>query len=75
MEVFGPILHGNQFNVKTVRSNPADPGAVTGMIYIYKIEIFVYILVSCLFTGSATYNSFLSSIIRAQGKGLGVHLC
>ena len=34
VEVFGPILHGNQFNVKTVRSNPADPGAVTGMVYI-----------------------------------------
>ena len=26
-------------------------------------------------TGSATYNSFLSSILRAQGKGAGVHLC
>ena len=32
VEVFGPILHGNQFNVKTVRSNPADPGAVTGIL-------------------------------------------
>ena len=55
VEVFGPTNSlGNQFAVKTVRSNPADPGAVTG---------------------SATYNSFLSSIIRAQGKGSGVHLC
>ena len=26
-------------------------------------------------TGSATYNSFLSSILRAHGKGAGVHLC
>ena len=26
-------------------------------------------------TGSATYNSFLSSIYRAQNKGTGVHLC
>ena len=42
------------FSVKTVRSNPADPGAVTG---------------------SATYNSFLSSIMRAGGKGQGIHLC
>ena len=55
VEVFGPTnALGNTFAVKTVRSNPADPGAVTG---------------------SATYNSFLSSIIRAQGKGPGVHLC
>lgn len=55
VEVFGPTNSlGNRFAVKTVRSNPADPGAVTG---------------------SATYNSFLSSIIRAQGKGSGVHLC
>eukprot|EP00093_Oithona_nana_P002967 02967.XXX_101935_103072_1 [CDS] Oithona nana genome sequencing. len=55
VEVFGPTNSlGNQFAVKSVRSNPADPGAVTG---------------------SATYNSFLSSIIRAQGKGSGVHLC
>ena len=55
VEVFGPQKsNGNQFHVKTVRSNPADPGAVTG---------------------SATYNSFLSSILRANGKGKGVHLC
>ncbi len=55
VEVFGPISsNGTQFNVKTVRSNPADPGAVTG---------------------SATYNSFLSSILRAHGKGKGIHLC
>ena len=54
VEAIGPTINGNQFNVKTVRSNPADPGAVTG---------------------SATYNSFLSSIIRAHGKGKGVHLC
>ena len=55
VDVFGPINSlGNQFSVKTVRSNPADPGAVTG---------------------SATYNSFLSSIMRAGGKGQGIHLC
>jgi len=55
VDVFGPTNSlGNQFSVKTVRSNPADPGAVTG---------------------SATYNSFLSSILRARGKGEGVHLC
>ena len=55
VEALGPVMtNGNQFNVKTVRSNPADPGAVTG---------------------SATYNSFLSSILRAKGKGKGVHLC
>lgn len=55
VEVFGPINSlGNQFSVKTVRSNPADPGAVTG---------------------SATYNSFLSSILRAKDKGTGIHLC
>ena len=55
VDVFGPVNSlGNQFSVKTVRSNPADPGAVTG---------------------SATYNSFLSSIMRAGGKGQGIHLC
>ena len=26
-------------------------------------------------TGSATYASFLSSILLARGKGAGVHLC
>lgn len=55
VEAFGPTMsNGNQFSVRTVRSNPADPGAVTG---------------------SATYHSFLSSILRAKGKGPGVHLC
>ena len=55
IELFGPMKpNGNRFSVKTVRSNPADPGVVTG---------------------SATYNSFLSSILRAHGKGAGVHLC
>ena len=55
VELFGPMKpNGNQFSVKTVRCNPADPGVVTG---------------------SATYNSFLSSIYRAQNKGSGVHLC
>ena len=55
VELFGPMKpNGNQFSVKTVRCNPADPGVVTG---------------------SATYNSFLSSIYRAKNKGSGVHLC
>ena len=55
VELFGPTKpNGNQFSVKTVRCNPADPGVVTG---------------------SATYNSFLSSIYRASNKGPGVHLC
>ena len=55
IEAYGPVsASGNQFCVKTVRSNPADPGAVTG---------------------SATYSSFLSSILLAQGKGKGIHLC
>lgn len=55
VDVYGPTnVLGNQFSVKTVRSNPADPGAVTG---------------------SATYNSFLSSILRAMNKGPGIHLC
>lgn len=26
-------------------------------------------------TGSATYSSFLSSVVRAGGRGPGVHLC
>ena len=26
-------------------------------------------------TGSATYASFLSSLLRARGKGAGMHLC
>ncbi len=26
-------------------------------------------------TGSATYASFYSSLLRAGGKGLGMHLC
>lgn len=50
VEVWGP----NGFNVKTVRSNPAAVGAVTG---------------------TATYASFLSSMLGAKGKGPGVHLC
>ena len=45
---------GRDFEVHTVRKNPADPGAVTG---------------------SATYASFLSSVVRTGGKGPGVHLC
>lgn len=45
---------GNRFAVRTVRSNPANPGAVTG---------------------SATYASFLSSLLRVGGKGPGLHLC
>ena len=30
VEAIGPTINGNQFNVKTVRSNTADPGSVTG---------------------------------------------
>ena len=45
---------GNKFSVKTVRSNPASAGAVTG---------------------SATYASFLSSLVRVGGKGRGFHIC
>jgi hypothetical protein len=55
IEAYGPVsANGNQFSVKTVRSNPANPGEVTG---------------------SATYLSFLSSILHASGKGKGIHLC
>lgn len=56
VEVWGPgdIDKGTAFHVKTVRSNPAKIGAVTG---------------------SATYASFLSSVLGAHGKGPGVHLC
>ena len=42
------------FHCKTVRTNPAVVGKVTG---------------------SATYGAFLSSILRARGKGSGLHLC
>merc|ERR1719367_2234017 len=45
---------GNNFQVKTVRSNPAGVGAVTG---------------------SATYASFLSSLVGVGGKGSGFHIC
>jgi len=45
---------GHKFSVRTVRSNPAAVGAVTG---------------------SATYASFLSSLIRVGGKGPGFHIC
>jgi len=45
---------GHKFSVRTVRSNPAAAGAVTG---------------------SATYASFLSSLIRVGGKGPGFHIC
>ncbi|XP_068211528.1 aspartate dehydrogenase domain-containing protein-like isoform X2 [Palaemon carinicauda] len=54
VDVTGPEVAGKDFNVKTVRNNPAAPGAVTG---------------------TATYASFLSSMVRAGGKGPGVHLC
>lgn len=54
VEVTGPEVAGNSFQVKTVRMNPANPGVVTG---------------------TATYASFLSSMVRAEGKGPGVHLC
>lgn len=50
----GPEIAGKHFSVKTLRNNPADPGAVTG---------------------TATYASFLSSVVRAGGQGSGVHLC
>ena len=52
--VTGPQVCGRDFEVQTIRKNPADPGAVTG---------------------SATYGSFLSSMVRAKGKGPGVHIC
>jgi len=55
VDVEGPEGPGGQkFSVRTVRSNPAAPGAVTG---------------------SATYASFLSSLIRVGGKGPGFHIC
>ncbi|XP_071531093.1 aspartate dehydrogenase domain-containing protein-like [Panulirus ornatus] len=54
IEVTGPEIAGKHFSVKTLRNNPANPGAVTG---------------------SATYASFLSSVVRAGGRGSGVHLC
>merc|ERR1719507_1157584 len=55
VDVGGPIgPGGNNFQVKTVRSNPAGAGAVTG---------------------SATYASFLSSLVRVGGKGSGFHIC
>jgi len=56
VEVYGPgdISANRAFHTKTVRSNPANPGAVTG---------------------SATYASFLSSLLGAKNKGPGVHLC
>ncbi|KAK7073966.1 hypothetical protein SK128_000455 [Halocaridina rubra] len=54
VDVTGPEVGGKNFNVKTVRHNPAAPGAVTG---------------------TATYASFLSSMVRAGGRGAGVHLC
>ena len=55
VEVTGATERGGRdFTVKTVRSNPTDPGAVTG---------------------SATYQSFYSSLLRARGKGKGMHLC
>ncbi|CAL4076173.1 unnamed protein product [Meganyctiphanes norvegica] len=54
VEVLGPKVAGRDFQVHTVRRNPADPGAVTG---------------------TATNASFLSSLVRAGGKGPGVHLC
>jgi len=55
VEVEGPTgPAGGQFNVRTVRKNPAAPGAVTG---------------------SATYASFLSSLLRVGGRGSGFHLC
>merc|ERR1712025_11695 len=54
VEIEGPVGPGGQsFNVKTVRSNPAQVGAVTG---------------------SATYASFLSSLVRVGGKGAGFHI-
>ncbi|XP_048252420.1 putative L-aspartate dehydrogenase isoform X2 [Haliotis rufescens] len=56
VEVWGPgdRAAGSAFHCKTVRSNPATAGHVTG---------------------SATYASFLSSMLAANGKGAGVHLC
>merc|ERR1712180_563428 len=55
VDVSGPLgPGGNKFSVRTVRSNPASVGAVTG---------------------SATYGSFLSSLLRVGGKGPGFHLC
>lgn len=54
VEVTGPEVAGKNFTVKTIRSNPASVGAVTG---------------------TATYASFLSSMVRAGGQGAGVHLC
>jgi len=55
VEVTGPVgPGGNKFSIKTVRSNPAAVGAVTG---------------------SATYASFLSSLVRVGGKGKGFHIC
>merc|ERR1712080_657823 len=49
VDVEGPVgPGGNKFSVRTVRSNPASVGAVTG---------------------SATYGSFLSSLLRVGGKG------
>merc|ERR1712080_128708 len=49
VDVEGPVgPGGNKFSVRTVRSNPASVGAVTG---------------------SATYGSFLPSLLRVGGKG------
>lgn len=55
IEVWGrKHASGQQFHVHTMRSNPANPGQVTG---------------------SATLNAFFGSLLRAQGKGPGIHLC
>mmetsp|Transcript_938 Transcript_938/g.2760 ORF Transcript_938/g.2760 Transcript_938/m.2760 type:complete len:292 (-) Transcript_938:619-1494(-) len=52
VDAIGP---GNPpFTIRTVRDNPAKPGAVTG---------------------NATYNSFLSSLLRSGGRGSGFHFC
>ncbi|XP_035691956.1 putative L-aspartate dehydrogenase [Branchiostoma floridae] len=56
VDVTGPgdAAQGKAFTVKTVRTNPAQVGAVTG---------------------TATYASFLSSMLGARGNDGGVHLC
>ena len=69
--MFGPILHGNQFNVKTVRSNPADPGAVTGIYYnwyFFYLLLFTFLLSSLLFVYRECHLQFIS-IFNYQSTG------
>jgi aspartate dehydrogenase len=74
IEVGGP----GDFHVFTHRLNPAPPGKRSHRKSDWQFTGTIPFLCgypSGAVTGNATYASFLSSLLAANGRGSGVHIC